>query len=129
MSTAQDLINGAASLAGILRTGQSLQAGVNADALNRLNRMFGRWQNDGVDLGLSTLAATDTLYIDTADEEAVELGLAVRLMARHRRPIDPLVMGAAASSFVELQAKYTKIPEMDLELGLTKKSTYNIRSE
>ena len=46
--TAQDLINSSAKQAGILAEGQTLEAGVNADALKRLNRMIARFQNDGV---------------------------------------------------------------------------------
>ena len=73
MTTAQGLIDSSAKQAGILAEGQSLEAGVNSDALKRLNRMINRFQNDGIELGLSTpLIAADTLYIDDADEEALE---------------------------------------------------------
>ena len=83
MATAQDLINSSAKQAGILAEGQTLEAGINADALSRLNRMIARLRNDGIDLGLATLAASDEMFIDDADEEALELGLTMRLMVRH----------------------------------------------
>jgi hypothetical protein len=126
MATAQDLINSAAKFAGILAEGQTLEGGVNADALNRLNRMLSRWENDGVDLGLSTLAASDSIYIDDADEEAVEINLALRLMARHRRPTDPGLSQAGLSAFTELQAKYAIINEMEIDIALTRKRAFDI---
>lgn len=121
MATAQDLINSAAKLAGILAEGQTLEAGINTDALNRLNRMIKRFRNDDIDLGLSTLIASDVLFVDDADEEALELGLAMRLMVRHRRPVQPGLSAAADSAITELQAKYTKINEMPLDNALTRK--------
>ena len=129
MATAQDLINSSAKQAGILAEGQSLEGGINTDALSRLNRMIARLQNDGVDLGLSTLTAASTLYIDDADEEALELGLTLRLMVRHRRPIDPGLSAAASSALTELQAKYTIVDEMPLDLALTKKQSYDVTVE
>ncbi|WP_299077182.1 hypothetical protein [uncultured Paraglaciecola sp.] len=118
MSTAQDLINSSAKQAGILAEGQSLEGGVNSDALKRLNRMIARFQNDGIDLGLSTLAASDEMYIDDADEEALEIQLTLRLMVRHRRPLEPALVGAGDSALKELQAKYTKINTMTLDSGI-----------
>ncbi len=121
MSTAQDLINSSAKQAGILAEGQTLEAGVNADALSRLNRMIARFRNDGIDLGLDTLIAADTVFIDDADEEALELGLTLRLMIRYRRPIQPGLSQAGASALSELQAKYAIINEMPLDRALTRK--------
>jgi hypothetical protein len=118
MATAQELINSAASLAGIKSIGQALDNGVNTQALDRLNRMLDRWRNEGIDLGLSTLAASDTLYIDSADEEAVEMNLAVRLMILFRRPPDPVLFAEAEGSKVELQAKYETVKEMEIPLAI-----------
>jgi len=121
MATAQDLINSSARQAGILAEGQALEGGINADALERLNRLIARFQNDGIFLGLDTLLAADELFIDDADEEALELSLTIRLMLRHRRPIQPGFSQAAATAVTELQAKYTTIKEMPLDRALTRK--------
>ena len=133
MTTAQELINSSAKQAGILAEGQALEGGINTDALKRLNNMVARFQNDGIELGLSTLAASDTLYIDDSDEEALEVQLTMRLMVRHRRPIDAGIAGAARDALTELQAKYTKIPEMSLDRSLLHRSirrnlTFNINN-
>ena len=131
MTTAQELINSSAKTAGILAQGQSLEAGVNTDALKILNVMIARLQNNGADLGLSTLVAADTLYIDDADEEALKLGLTLRLMVEHRRPIDPGLSQAGSDAMTELQAKYTKIKTMSIDSTMTqnKFNSYNINTE
>lgn len=121
MATAQDLINSSAKQAGILAEGQTLESGINDDALDRLNRMIARMRNDGIDLGLSTLIASDTLFIDDADEEALEIGLTLRLMLRHRRPIQPGLSESGRTAMTELQAKYAIINEMPLDRALTRK--------
>jgi len=121
MTTAQELINSSAKQAGILAEGQALEGGNNTDALARLNRLIARFQNDGIFLGLSTLLAADTLFIDEADEEALELSLTLRLMVRHRRPVQPGLSEAARIAVTELQAKYTQIKEMSLDRALTRK--------
>ena len=121
MATAQDLINSSAKQAGILAEGQALEGGINADALSRLNRLIARFQNDGIFLGLDKLLAADELFIDDADEEALELSLTMRLMVRHRRPIQPGLSLATQSAVTELQAKYTVINEMSLDRALTRK--------
>lgn len=121
MTTAQDLINSSAKQAGILAEGQALEGGINADALARLNRLIARFQNDGIFLGLSKLLAADVLYIDDADEEALELSLTMRLMVRHRRPIQPGLAVSTDTAVKELQAKYTTINTMPLDGALTRK--------
>ena len=129
MTTAQELINSAAKLAGVLAEGQTLEAGINADALNRLNRLLDRLQNNGVDFGLGTLTASTTVYIDLADEEAVELLLAQRLMTRHRAPLKPLLIREADDALAELQAKYSTVKEMPIDIMITRRRGYNIESE
>jgi len=121
MATAQDLINSSAKQAGILAEGQALEGGINSDALDRLNRLIARFQNDGIFLGLSQLNAADELFIDDADEEALELSLTLRLMLRHRRPIQPGLSEAGRIAVTELRAKYTIIKEMPLDRALTRK--------
>ena len=129
MTTAQELINSAASLAGVLAEGQTLKGGINTDALNRLNRMLDRWQNNGVDFGLGVLTAASVLYVDLADEEAIEFQLAVRLMARHARPLNAVLVREADDALVELQAKYSNVKEMPLDIALTRRNPYNIRTD
>ncbi len=127
MTTTQELINKSAKLAGIRAEAQTLEAGINTDAIKSLNMMIARFRNNGIDLGLSTLSAADELYIDDADEEALYLQLSLRLMAEHKRPIDPGIALAGKDAVTELQAKYTKIPTMNINSVLTSTS-YNINA-
>lgn len=88
--------------------------------------MIARMNNSGIDLGLSTLAASDTLYIDDADEEALELGLTVRLMIRHKRPISPGLGSSLTDAMTELRAKYYSITPMKFDDVFTNKPAFNI---
>jgi len=126
MTTAQDLITSAARKAGILAEGQALEPGINSEALSTFNKMIARLQNNGVDFGLAKLNASDTVFIDDSDEEAVELQFQLRLMINHRRVIPPGLSEAGRDALVELQAKYALIPEMDLDLALTRRSDFDI---
>jgi hypothetical protein len=83
--------------------------------------MLARWRNDGVDLGLPTLIAADTVFVDIADEEAIEVNLTLRLMVKYRRPIPAGLSEAGLSAFTELQGKYFIVNEMPLDNALTRK--------
>lgn len=124
MATAQDIINSSAGFAGIKRQGQDLPADRNAIALSTLNKMLARWRNNGVDLKLPTLLAADEIIVDEADIEAIELQLAQRLMIRYKRPIPPGAAGAANTAFIELQAKYQTVDEMELDSAMTRKRVF-----
>ncbi len=130
MSTAQEIINKAAKKSGVLaRGGKQLEPDINADILVLLNLMLNRWRNNGVDLGLPTLGFTTELIIDDADEEAIIIQLALRLIVEFNRPPRPGLAAAGSSAFTELQAKYTTVVEMTLDRSLTYKrvsTSYNI---
>lgn len=122
MTTAQQIIDSSARQAGILAEGQTLETYITTDALNRLNRMIARFKNKGVDLGLATLAAGDTINIDVADEEALELQLTARLMVRYKRPFPPGFAQAVGEAFIELSAKYRALPEMGIDSAITRRA-------
>ena len=125
MATAQEIVNKSAKKAGVLaRNGAVLEPGINADILDILNLMLARWRNNGVDLGLPTLLAATTVIIDDADEEAIVIQLALRIMTDFKRPIDPGLIAAGSSAFTELQAKYAIIDEMVLDRALTRKRAF-----
>jgi hypothetical protein len=121
MTTAQEIINRSAKTAGILAQGQALTGGVNTDALHLLNRMLARWRNSGIDLGTPTHIAADTVFIDIADEEAIEVNLTLRLMVEHKRVIPPGLSSAGASALQELQSKYKVINELKIDKALRRK--------
>ena len=125
MSTAQQIVNKAAKKAGVLaRNGQALESGVSADILEELNVMLARWRNNGVDLGLPVLTTSDSLIIDEADEEAIVLQLALRVIVDFNRPPRPGLAAAGSDAFTELQAKYQVVNEMSLDLALTRRTPF-----
>ena len=120
MSTAQEIINEAAKKAGVLaRGGQQLESDINVDILRLLNLMLTRWRNNGVDLGLATLTLTTSLIIDDADEEAIIIQLALRIITEFNRPPRAGLAAAGLTAFTELQAKYLVLVEMSLDPSLT----------
>lgn len=127
MATAQELINSAASFAGILAVGQTLESGVNTDALVRLNQLLARLRNDGIDLNLPTLVFATEIIIDEADQETIEILLAIRLMVRYGRPIAPGLANEASNQLAELRGKYGILDEMTLDRALTRKSAFTFQ--
>lgn len=121
MTTAQEIVNNSSREAGILADGQALTSSQNSRALHLLNRMISRWRNSGVDLGLPEVLAANTVFIDTADEEAVEVNLTLRIMVNFKRPIPAGLSLAGDAAFDELQAKYLVINPMGFDSSLTEK--------
>lgn len=129
MSTAQEIINGAARKVKLLAVGQTLESDIGADALTRLNRMVNRWRNDGIDLGLGTLTADSEVYVDDADLECIEANLQIRLANDYNRSIDPLFVAEVGTLTTELRAKYKVVQLLDLDFTLKRRGPYNIRTD
>lgn len=123
MTTAQTLINDAADLAGVKSEGQDLAGGENAKYVRFLNRLLDSWRDQGVDLGLSTLAAGDTVYIDDAEELAVQYNLATMIYESSGRPVNVAVYTRANDLFNTLRDKYLEPNQMSVPLTLQKRYT------
>lgn len=126
MTTAQTLIKDAAELAGALAQGQTLSADRSSRYLRDLNRMLDGWQNDGLDLGLSTLTLTSTVYVDASDEDAIVYKLATRIMETSKRPPNPAIYNRAEMLYNNLEAKHLDIQEMSIPLELQSRGKYDI---
>ncbi len=61
MATAQETINRALRMTGVLADGETATAAQSVDALNVLNEMLYAWRDRGVDLGHSALELGDTI--------------------------------------------------------------------
>ena len=129
MTTAQTLINDAADLAGVKSEGQDLKGGQNARYLRALNRLLGSWRDSGVNLGLDTLAAGDTIYIDAAEELAIQYNLATIIYELESRPANVAIYNRANELFRVLEPKYLDIKEMTIPLALqNRRSGYDINN-
>lgn len=129
MTTASTLINDAADLAGVLAEGQSLSGNRSSRFLRELNRMISGWENDGLDLGLSTLSLNDTVYVDSADEDCLVYSLAVRIYEISKRTPNPMVYNRARDLYNNLEAKYLDIQEMPMPPELQSNKYYDINKE
>ncbi len=126
MATAQQVINDAAGMAGILATGQTMTAPENAVALTKLNDMISAWESDGVYLGLPNLISSDDVLVDASDLRGIKLNLAVELMMHYARPIRADIMQEARFSKSDLRAKYFQPIELKIPVELRITTENNI---
>lgn len=126
MATAQQVINDAAGMAGILATGQTLNASINSTALNKLNDMVSAWESEGIYLGLPNLTASDDVLVDAADIRGIKLNLAVELMMHYARPLRADIMQEARFSKSDLRAKYFQPIELKIPAELRIATENNI---
>lgn len=128
MATAQTIINRAATLANILPVGGTLASNINNHLLDLLNDLFESWKNKGIDLGVSTLALSDTVYIDDSDLLAVRYNLAVSCYDVINRAPNPVIIQKAQELLQELQAKYHDINDLSMPESLNSRYSFDINS-
>lgn len=126
MTTAQQVINDAAGMAGILAVGQTLSASIQSTALSKLNDMLAAWESDSIYLGLPTLVSSDEVLVDAADIRAIKQNLAVELMMHYARPLRPDIIQQANNGVVLLRAKYGEPIELEIPIELQINTTQNI---
>lgn len=126
MTTAQQVINDAAGMAGILAVGQTLSASIQSTALSKLNDMLAAWESDSIYLGLPTLVSSDDVLVDAADIRAIKQNLAVELMMHYARPLRPDIIQQANNGVVLLRAKYGEPIELEIPIELQINTTQNI---
>lgn len=126
MATAQEVINDAAGMAGILAAGQTLNASINSTALNKLNDMVSAWESEGIYLGLPNLVAADDVLVDAADIRGIKLNLCVELMMHFARPIRADIMQEARFAKSDLRAKYFQPIELKIPVELRITTENNI---
>ena len=115
MATAATIISDAATLAGVVASGQGISAEHDAQYLRFFNMMLDQWANVGVDLGIGSIASGDELYIDDADLLGVTFNLAVLIAKLRRKPIDPDIKRDAMNFFSDTLAQHQ--PEMDQQIN------------
>jgi hypothetical protein len=126
MATAQQVINDAAGMAGILATGQAMTAPENAVALTKLNDMVSAWESEGIYLGLPNLISSDDVLVDASDLRGIKLNLAVEFMMHYARPIRADIMQEARFSKSDLRAKYFQPIELKIPVELRITTENNI---
>jgi hypothetical protein len=129
MTTASTIISRAAEVAGVKAIGQATSSDVEEVALSQLQTMLDRWANVWVDFNVGTLAASSTLYVDDSDIDAIQLQLSKRLARIFRKSLDQDTLLDAEKAFNELQAKYSDMPELEIEEGLLNNYNRNILTD
>ena len=131
MATALNILENSSELAGEKAFNAGLNPIKEANYLGLLNSMLAAWRNEGVDLQLATLLSSDTVYIDDADQLAIEYALAVLIMEREGSPLKPTVIARAGDLERSLRSKYETINEMDIPKALQPRhyAYYDINQE
>ena len=111
--TTTTIIDDAAELVKVKGHTQALTSSLQTKYLRLLNQMLNSWRNEGVNLGLDTLAQGDTIYVDEADELCIFYNLALMIAQSVGRQISPEVREMAITTLNSLKAKYFTQKELD----------------
>ena len=112
MATAQETINRALRMTGVLADGETATAAQSVDALNVLNEMLYAWRDRGVDLGHSALELGDTIPYQDDHLAAIRYSLAVEISGDFGRPASQDIQYRQQQLFLALQAQYCTPPMM-----------------
>ncbi len=115
MATAQETINRALRMTGVLADGQTATASQASDALNSLNEMLYAWRDRGVDLGHSALALGDEIPYQDDHLACIRYSLAVEISEDYGRPAPQGVQYRQQQLFLALQAQYCNPPMMSTD--------------
>jgi hypothetical protein len=115
MATAQETINRALRMTGVLADGQTATASQSADALNALNEMLYAWRDRGVDLGHSALGLGDEIPYQDDHLACIRYSLAVEISGDFGRPASQDIQYRQQQLFLALQAQYCNPPMMSTD--------------
>ena len=130
MSTAQEVLNTSLERAGVIQVGATPTNAYSVRALELLNDWIAEKKTDGVDLQLSALALSDTVYLDASDMAAVKANLTVLIADQWKLPISPDVRQRAIDLLENVRGKYLEadLEEMELPDLLVSSGSGNIIS-
>lgn len=125
MATAQEIINDAAMMAGVLADGQTIGPSMNASILRALNRILQQWEY----LAVPELDYEDTLRLPASDIRAIVLNLVVDLFMIYQRPQRPDIVMAAQSALNDMLIRYANISELNVPIELVSKTPVSILND
>lgn len=129
MATAQQVIEDAATIAGVLADGQTIGASMNATILRALNNMLQSWENAGPFLGLAELDFADTVRVPAADIRAIVLNLALDVFMIYQRPLRADVAQMAQQATNDLLIRYAPNRELEIPVELQVYTAGNILTD
>lgn len=125
MATAQEIINDAATIAGVLAEGQTIGASMNSIILRALNNMLQSWEY----LALPELDFADTVRVPSADMGAIVLNLVNEIAMIYRVPPRADVLSMAQSALNDMMIRYANNRELKIPVELQIYSAGNILTD
>lgn len=126
MPTVAQTVNRAARIAGVVGTGTNLSAEDMDWGIDLLNDMLHAWALDGMDLGHSTVAHSDTLYVDDAYVKGIKYSLAVEMAEEKGTDISNRAVAIAIEEQNRIRAALCDIDVLTLDDAIVPSSeTFN----
>lgn len=122
MTTAQEMVNDAATMAGVKEKGQALPSERNTRYLRYLNQKIDSLENDGIEMNIGTLTAGDTIFVSDADLDTLEHLLSIRISRSARKVVDPDVVREAKRLKDATMSKHVGAICQTLEPAITQKT-------
>jgi len=130
MTTALQVVTSGLERAGVIPTGQTVPNDKLVKGLELLNDWIADRKNDGLDFQLTTLASSDTVYLDASEMSCLKTNLAVAIADHWKLPIPQTVRQEAVTLLDNVRDKYlqAEIEEMELPDVLVSQGRSDIRS-
>ncbi len=130
MATALQVVTTALERAGVIPTGQTAPNDKAVKGLELFNDWIASLKNDGLDFQLSTLASSDTVYLDASDLPCIKDNLTVLVADHWKLPIPQTVRDRAGMLLDNVRGKYLEagLEEMELPDPLVSQGRSDIRS-
>jgi hypothetical protein len=121
MASMNDIVSGALKRLRVINPRFSPDATAAAEALTALNEMMHSWKTNGIDIGHSTLAATDDFPLGDEYVQGVKALLAIRLSSDHGLEVSQSIVRDAELCWAALQAEFMEAATLsEFDLGLTR---------
>ena len=115
MTTATNILEDASILAGVLGVGSTLGSEAKTVYLRFFNQMIDAWDNEGILLGIGDLRATDTVYVDDADIQALTYNFSLTVSRLSRKPVDTDTRQEAIDSKRLMKNKHVNVKDLEID--------------
>ena len=120
MTTANDVVTGAAKKINVIAAGETLSGQDAADGLQNLNDMLHAFELQGIFLGHTDLALAGTINLPDSHIEGLKAILAVRMAPEYEKEASMRVQMLASDTESLFITHYAEIPVMSIDSGLTR---------
>lgn len=128
MATARDVITRALRRGRIIGSAETPSAEQSATAIDTLNDMLEAWRDEGLDLGLSTLALDTTLAVDAGVMRAVVSNLAVEVANDAGVAVSQTLALMSERSRAALAGRLSGVRKIRFDRALRQRRRFNVSS-